>query len=81
MLRILDGLTYAGLVTRADPAPEHRVRGTVLTNLGRKRLAQATPHVRDFETLLVANARPEHVAIITDWLRACADQLGGQSLS
>lgn len=80
MLRILDGLTDAGLVTRADPAPEHRVRGTVLTNLGRTRLAQAAPHVRSFENLLMSNARPDHVAIITGWLRACAHQLSEQSL-
>jgi DNA-binding MarR family transcriptional regulator len=75
MLRILETLTVAGLITRADPAPAHRVRGTVLTGLGRKRLAQAAPHVRKFENLLLANARPEHVEIITDWLRGCADRL------
>ncbi|HEY4456077.1 MAG TPA: MarR family winged helix-turn-helix transcriptional regulator [Pseudonocardiaceae bacterium] len=78
MLRILDGLTDAGLITRADPTPEHRVRGTALTNLGRTRLAQATPHVRNFENLLVANAQPEHVEVITNWLRTCARQLGEQ---
>lgn len=81
MLRILDGLTEAGLITRADPAPEHRVRCTALTNLGRKRLAQAAPHVRSFENLLVANAQPEHVEIISNWLRACTTQLGEQALS
>ncbi|HEY2701161.1 MAG TPA: MarR family transcriptional regulator [Pseudonocardiaceae bacterium] len=75
MLRILDGLTEAGMITRADPAPEHRVRGTTLTNLGRKRLAQAAPHVRNFENLLAANAEPEHIEVITNWLRACASQL------
>ncbi|HEY4019564.1 MAG TPA: MarR family winged helix-turn-helix transcriptional regulator [Pseudonocardiaceae bacterium] len=81
MLRILDGLTEAGLITRADPAPEHRVRGTALTNLGRKRLTQASPHVQNFENLLLANAEPDHVDIIMKWLRVCADQLGEQPLS
>jgi DNA-binding MarR family transcriptional regulator len=76
MLRILDALTRTGLITRADPAPEHRVRRTALTALGRKRLAQAAPHVQNFENLLLANAEPGHVGIIRDWLRTCADQLG-----
>ena len=81
MLRILDGLTEAGLITRADPVPEHRTRGTVLTNLGRKRLTQAAPHVQNFENLLVAKAGPEHLEVIMNWLRACADQLGEQGLA
>lgn len=81
MLRILDGLTEAGMITRADPAPEHRSRGTALTNLGRKRLAQAAPHVQNFENLLLANAEPEHVDVIKNWLRACANQLAEQQLA
>jgi DNA-binding MarR family transcriptional regulator len=81
MLRILDSLAKDGLITRAAPAPEHRTRGTALTGLGRKRLAQAAPHVQNFENLLLANAGPDHVGIIRNWLRACADQLGQQSLA
>ncbi|HEX4224443.1 MAG TPA: MarR family transcriptional regulator [Pseudonocardiaceae bacterium] len=80
MLRIVDGLTEAGLITRADPAPEHRARGTALTNLGRKRLAQASPQVQNYENLLLANTAPEHVEVIMAWLRACANQLGEQPL-
>jgi DNA-binding MarR family transcriptional regulator len=75
MLRILDALNEAGLITRADPTPEQRVRGTVLTSRGAKQLAAASTHVQELEDLLVAQAEPAHAKIIMTWLRTCAEQL------
>src|SRR3954465_12128686 len=44
MLRILDGLSQSGLITRAALSPEQRARRTILTNSGKKRLRGASAH-------------------------------------
>lgn len=75
MLRILDALGQAGHITRAERSPELRTRGTELTAGGAKQLAAAAEEVRRFEDLLQAQAAPEHVEIILNWMRACADEL------
>jgi DNA-binding MarR family transcriptional regulator len=75
MLRILDALSNAGLIERADPTPEQRVRGTVLTRRGAKQLAAASTHVQELEDLLVAQTTPAHAKIIMTWLRTSAEQL------
>jgi DNA-binding MarR family transcriptional regulator len=80
MLRLLDALSQAGLIARAAPSPEQRVRRTVLTSGGKKRLAAASAHVQEFEDLLVAQANPVHVEIIMSWLRTCAEQLSDHTL-
>jgi DNA-binding MarR family transcriptional regulator len=80
MLRILDALTQAGLITRAALSPEQRARKTALTGNGRKRLAAATSHLQQFEDLLVAQASPDHVPIVMAWLRTCAEQVSSQPL-
>jgi DNA-binding MarR family transcriptional regulator len=75
MLRILDALSQAGHISRADRSPERRARGTTLTPSGEQRLASAAGRVQRFEDLLVAQAAPEHADIIMTWLRACTEQL------
>jgi DNA-binding MarR family transcriptional regulator len=75
MLRLLETLTRAGLVTRAEPTPNQRARGTRLTAAGESRLAAATARVQAFEDLLVGHADASHVPIIMDWLRTSADEL------
>src|SRR3954454_9918461 len=61
MLRILDALSQAGLIARAAAPPEQRVRRTLPTSAGEKRLAAASAHVQELEDLLVAQANPDHV--------------------
>jgi DNA-binding MarR family transcriptional regulator len=80
MLRILDALSQAGLIARAAASPEQRVRRTVLTSGGEKRLAAASAHVQELEDLLVAQANPDHVEVIMSWLRTCAEQLSDNAL-
>jgi len=75
MLRILDALSLTGLISRADPSPELRIRGTELTASGERHLAAAAEHVQRFEDLLQAQAAPEHAGIILDWLRGCTERL------
>jgi DNA-binding MarR family transcriptional regulator len=74
MLRLLDGLSQAGLVTRAAPTPELRTRGTVLTDAGQQRLTAASGEVQEFEDLLVTQSGPATEIILT-WLRDCAEHL------
>jgi hypothetical protein len=66
--------------SRDAPSPEQRVRRTVLTSEGKKRLAAASAHVQEFEDLLVAQAGPDHVEIIMSWMRTCAEQLSDRAL-
>jgi len=75
MLRILDRLSQAGHITRADRSPELRTRGTALTSSGEKQLAAASEHVRRFEDLLLAHAKPDHVEIIMTWMRTCTEEM------
>jgi DNA-binding MarR family transcriptional regulator len=75
MLRLLDGLSRAGLVARADRSPELRARGIALTAAGEQQLAASSAHVQHFEDLLRAQTAPEHVDIVMAWLRACAARL------
>lgn len=78
MLRILDALGQAGHIARAERSPELRIRGTKLTAGGAEQLAAAAEAVQRFEDLLLAQATPEHVATILNWMRACADTLTAQ---
>ena len=81
MLRLLDGLSQAGLIARAAPVPELRARGTVLTDAGQRRLAAASGQVQEFENLLVTQSGPEHTDVIMSWLRECAELLNAPGLS
>ncbi|QIS12167.1 MarR family winged helix-turn-helix transcriptional regulator [Nocardia arthritidis] len=78
MLRILHALSHAGFIDRAEPSPEQRARGNVLTGLGKRRLAAAAASVQELESLLLAQAEPDHVRIM-GWLRTCAEKLGDAS--
>jgi DNA-binding MarR family transcriptional regulator len=79
MLRLVDTLARTGLITRDAPSPEQRVRRTVLTPEGRKRLAAASNYIRHVENLLVRRAEPAHVEIIMGWLHGCADELSASA--
>ena len=79
MLRLLDSLSQAGLITRAAPSPEQRARGTVLTTAGKKRLSACSAHVQELEDLLVAQAGPDHIDVIMSWLHTCAEQLSDRT--
>lgn len=75
MLRILDVLSQAGYITRAERSPQSRTRGTALTERGATQLAAAGQYVQRYEDLLRSQAAPEHVEIILGWMRACTDEL------
>ena len=81
MLRLIDGLSKAGLIARASPTPELRSRGTALTSVGRRRLAAVRDQVEAFENLLLEQAEPDQAEIIMNWLRDCAEQLNDPDFS
>lgn len=80
MLRILDGLTRSGFITRDAASPEQRVRRTVLTGTGSAQLAAATAHVQEFEDLLLGSTTPDQVETVMTWLRTCAERLGDRPI-
>ncbi len=79
MLRMLNTLSQAGLIDRAEPTPEQRIRGNVLTTKGRQRLTASSTPVQQFEDLLVAQAEPGQLEIVMRWLHDCAEQLDGHT--
>lgn len=81
MLRILDALSRAGHITRADRSPQQRTRAIELTSSGERRLAVAAEHVQRFEDVLRAKVPPDHAAVILTWLSACTEALGGRPAS